>query len=152
MNVRSSTRATSLGSDSARKLPGRLAGFSRRNVPAATSSSHKPVVLLLRAVTPHDPVRLGQARDVGYPGVQLPVLDVRRGGGRSAKALRSLPASNRSLRRSRYALVVAMWQTAGRPILAGAYRPCGIAGSASPARDAPKNRPAPRAREEVSWS
>src|SRR5687768_2608146 len=41
MKVRSSTRATSRGSESARKLPGRLDGFNRRNVPPATSSSHK---------------------------------------------------------------------------------------------------------------
>jgi hypothetical protein len=36
MKVRSSTRATSLGSDSARKQLGRLAGFSRWKVPAST--------------------------------------------------------------------------------------------------------------------
>ena len=36
MKVRSSTRATSPGSESARKLLGRLAGLSRLRVPAAT--------------------------------------------------------------------------------------------------------------------
>src|SRR5262249_49897340 len=36
MKVRSSTRATSPGSDRARKLLGRLAGFRRRRVPEAT--------------------------------------------------------------------------------------------------------------------
>ena len=41
MKVRSSTRATSLGSDSARKLFGRLAGLSRFSVPAATISPHR---------------------------------------------------------------------------------------------------------------
>ncbi len=41
MKVRSSTRATSLGSLSARKLFGRLASFKRRKVPAATSSAHR---------------------------------------------------------------------------------------------------------------
>ena len=41
MKVRSSTRATSLGSLRARKLPGRSAGFSRIIVPAATSWSHR---------------------------------------------------------------------------------------------------------------
>ena len=40
MNVRSSTRATSLGSDRARKQPGRFSGFRRVNVPACTNSSH----------------------------------------------------------------------------------------------------------------
>ncbi len=40
MNVRSSTRATSDGSDQARKEFARLAGFSRRSVPARTISSH----------------------------------------------------------------------------------------------------------------
>ena len=39
MKVRSSTRATSLGSERARKLSGRLSGERRVNVPAATSSS-----------------------------------------------------------------------------------------------------------------
>jgi hypothetical protein len=38
MNVRSSTRATSLGSDRARKLFGRRCSFNRMNVPASTSS------------------------------------------------------------------------------------------------------------------
>ena len=41
MKVRSSTRATSVGSDQARKEPGRLAGFSGRRVPAATISAHR---------------------------------------------------------------------------------------------------------------
>ena len=37
MKVRSSTRATSVGSDQAKKLLGRLAGFSRLKTPASTS-------------------------------------------------------------------------------------------------------------------
>jgi hypothetical protein len=41
MKVRSSTRATSLGSLSARKLFGRLAGFSFLKVPASTSCWHR---------------------------------------------------------------------------------------------------------------
>ncbi|MNT34681.1 hypothetical protein D3C72_1706750 [compost metagenome] len=41
MKVRSSTRATSEGSDSARKEFLRLAGFSRFIVPAATICSHR---------------------------------------------------------------------------------------------------------------
>jgi hypothetical protein len=41
MNVRSSTRATSEGSERARKLPGRFTGSSAMNVPAATISSHR---------------------------------------------------------------------------------------------------------------
>ena len=40
MNVRSSTRATSLGSERARKLFGRSSSFSLMNVPASTSSAH----------------------------------------------------------------------------------------------------------------
>jgi hypothetical protein len=40
MKVRSSTRATSLGSERARKLFGRLASFNRMNVPDCTSRSH----------------------------------------------------------------------------------------------------------------
>ena len=41
MKVRSSTRATSLGSDRARKLFGRLAGLSLFSVPARTISSQR---------------------------------------------------------------------------------------------------------------
>ena len=41
MKVRSSTRATSDGSDQARKEPGRLAGFSFLKVPASTSCWHR---------------------------------------------------------------------------------------------------------------
>jgi hypothetical protein len=40
MNVRSSTRATSDGSERARKLPGRLAGSSGMSVPDCTRPSH----------------------------------------------------------------------------------------------------------------
>jgi len=40
MKVRSSTRATSPGSERARKLPGRRAGSSRVKVPDATSPAH----------------------------------------------------------------------------------------------------------------
>src|SRR5260370_28439908 len=42
MKVRSSTRATSLGSEQARKLLGRLSGLSRMKVPDATICSHTP--------------------------------------------------------------------------------------------------------------
>src|SRR3954467_2152004 len=41
MKVRSSTRATSLGSDQARYEPGRLTGSSLRKVPASTSCWHR---------------------------------------------------------------------------------------------------------------
>ncbi len=41
MKVRSSTRATSLGSERARKLLGRFSGLSRMKVPDATICSHK---------------------------------------------------------------------------------------------------------------
>src|SRR5690606_24550409 len=41
MKVRSSTRATSSGSDHANQELGRLAGFRRRNVPAASSRVHR---------------------------------------------------------------------------------------------------------------
>jgi hypothetical protein len=40
MNVRSSTRATSLGSLRARKLRGRFSGFKRMKAPDSTSCSH----------------------------------------------------------------------------------------------------------------
>jgi hypothetical protein len=40
MKVRSSIRATSVGSERARKLPGRSSGFSRIKVPLRTISSH----------------------------------------------------------------------------------------------------------------
>ena len=42
MKVRSSTRATSLGCERARKECGRLAGLRRTKVPERTSSSHNP--------------------------------------------------------------------------------------------------------------
>ena len=41
IKVRSSTRATSLGSDRARKLLGRFSGLSLVKVPASTNSLHK---------------------------------------------------------------------------------------------------------------
>src|SRR5580692_2954534 len=41
INVRSSTRATSLGTERAQKQPGHSLGFSRVNVPAATSRSQR---------------------------------------------------------------------------------------------------------------
>src|SRR6266568_2850605 len=41
MKVRSSTRATWLGSERARKLLGRFSGLSRRKVPEATICSHR---------------------------------------------------------------------------------------------------------------
>src|SRR5438132_12903325 len=41
MKVRSSTRATSLGSERARKLLGRFSGLSRMKVPDATICSHR---------------------------------------------------------------------------------------------------------------
>ena len=63
MKVRSSTRATSPGSDSARNEFGRLTGSSRRSVPAATISIAQPVVFLLRAVAPVDAIGPGQRRD-----------------------------------------------------------------------------------------
>ena len=41
MNVRSSTRATSLGCDLARKQPGRFCGLSRVSVPLRSMRSHR---------------------------------------------------------------------------------------------------------------
>ena len=63
MNVRSSTRATSEGSDSARKLFGRFAGFSRFSVPVVDHLVAEPVVLFRAAVAPDDPIGLRQRGD-----------------------------------------------------------------------------------------
>jgi len=60
MNVRSSTRATSCGSERARYEFGRFSGFSRRSVPVATICSHK------RSYSAREPshqmIRFGSAR------------------------------------------------------------------------------------------
>ena len=83
MKVRSSTRATSLGSERARKLFGRFAGLSRVSVPARDQLRAQAVVLLLAAVAPDDPVGLGQRRHVAHPRERLLVMDViGRGDGR----------------------------------------------------------------------
>ena len=58
--MRSSTRATSLGSLWAQYEPGRLAGSSSVNVPASTSCLQSSVVLLVGSVEPVDVVRLAQ--------------------------------------------------------------------------------------------
>ena len=72
MKVRSSTRATSLGSERARKRVRALGrGSSRMNVPPSTSCVGQPVPLLLRAVAPLDPVGLGQLGDLLHPLQQL---------------------------------------------------------------------------------
>ena len=71
MNVRSSTRATSPGSERAEKLFGRISGLSRVKVPALDQQAGQPLPLLLRAVTPDDSVRLGQLGDLADPLGQL---------------------------------------------------------------------------------
>ena len=67
MNVRSSTRATSLGSDAHQNEFGFFAGSSRRNVPASTSRSVIRRPLLGRAVAPLDPVGRRQLGDLADP-------------------------------------------------------------------------------------
>lgn len=64
MKVRSSTRATSLGSERARKLFGRSLGLRRIKVPASTSRSHRA---LYSASEPAQNVDcLGFARRYGF--------------------------------------------------------------------------------------
>ena len=86
MNVRSSTRATSPGSDSARYEFGRLASDSRSKVPSIDERLRKTVVLLRRPVAPVDLVGLGQRGDLLDPRQQA---SVRRGGhgGKGANGL-----------------------------------------------------------------
>ena len=67
MNVRSSTRATSDGSERARKLPGRRCSSSRCSVPSATIASHKRSIFGIAAVAPNDQRRLSQIRDPPHP-------------------------------------------------------------------------------------
>ena len=73
--MRSSTRATSEGSDHARYELGRSFSFSLRNVPAATSSRAQAVVLGVGAVAPVDAVGLGEGRDFFDPLLQLGVAN-----------------------------------------------------------------------------
>ena len=60
MKVRSSTRATSEGSERARKLPGRLSAVERQQRAVADQLRAQPAVLLLGAVAPDDALRAGQ--------------------------------------------------------------------------------------------
>ena len=60
MNVRSSTRATSDGSDAAQKLLGRFAGLSRFIVPLATISSQRR--MYSSSLPSHQTIRSGLAR------------------------------------------------------------------------------------------
>ena len=60
MNVRSSTRATSSGSEHAAKLLGRLSGLMLAESAALDQQSGQALPLCLRSVAPLDPVRLRQ--------------------------------------------------------------------------------------------
>ena len=90
MKVRSSTRATSLGSEAAWKLFGFLSGLSRVKVPASTSRGRQLVPLLVGPVDPVDRVRGGERGDLVDPGLQAcvtracRVLRLRGHGGPSA--------------------------------------------------------------------
>ena len=74
MKVRSSTRATSLGSECAQYEPGRFAGSSSVNVPASTSCLHEELVLVVGPVEPVDVVRLAELDHLVDPGEQSGVL------------------------------------------------------------------------------
>ena len=76
MNVRSSTRATSLGSERARKLLGRFSWFSRMNVPACDHLLAQAVVLLVGAVAPVDVSRSAELDHLPDPLPQTVVPDV----------------------------------------------------------------------------
>ena len=76
--MRSSTRATSLGSERARKLFGRSVSFSRVNVPAVDHLLAQPVELLVRSVTPVHVGRSAQLGHLCHPLRQTLVLDVLR--------------------------------------------------------------------------
>ena len=75
MYVRSSTRATSPGSERPRKQPGRSVVVQPDERAGVDHLVAEPVVLLLRAVAPVDLVRLAQRRDVLDPQRQLPVRE-----------------------------------------------------------------------------
>ena len=67
MKVRSSTRATSLGSERARKLLGRFSGSSAREGARLDQLAAERLVLLVGAVAPVDVVGLSQRRDLVDP-------------------------------------------------------------------------------------
>ena len=67
MNVRSSTRATSLGSDRARKLSGRLSGIEPDERAGVDQLLAELVVLLLRPVAPVHPGRLAELDGFRHP-------------------------------------------------------------------------------------
>jgi hypothetical protein len=74
MKVRSSTRATSLGWERARKLLGRFSGFSRTKVPALDHLGAESVVLLLRTVAPVDTIGLAELGQLRHPVQEMTVL------------------------------------------------------------------------------
>ena len=93
--MRSSTRATSIGSDAQWNELGFFSGSSRVNVPVSTSSSVSVRPFLVRAGAPVHPVGLGELGDLFDPGQQAGMGRRRIGlvgvsGGCGARPLRSL--------------------------------------------------------------
>ena len=72
MKVRSSTRATSSGSEAAQKEFGFAVEPDERA--RLDEAGRHPVPLLLGPVAPHDPLRRGQLRHLAHPGQQARVL------------------------------------------------------------------------------
>ena len=73
MKVRSSTRATSAGSERTRKLLGRFAGSSGIAVPVRTSSRSSLPVFLGRAIAPVNPIGFADLGDFFDPASSLGV-------------------------------------------------------------------------------
>ena len=71
MNVRSSTRATSPGSEAHQKLFGRSSRVQPGEGPVLDEQAGQPVPFVVRAVTPDDLIGLGQLRDLADPLGQL---------------------------------------------------------------------------------
>ncbi len=71
MKVRSSTRATSLGSEARVEGVRALLGVQPHERAAVDQLGGQPVPFLLRAVAPHDGVGLGQFGDLADPFSQL---------------------------------------------------------------------------------
>ena len=71
MNVRSSTRATSPGSEAAPEAVRPLGRIEPVEGPVLDQQARQPVPLGLRAVAPLDLIRLGQVRDLADPLGQL---------------------------------------------------------------------------------
>ena len=67
MKVRSSTRATSLGSVRAQNEFGFLAASSRVSAPGLDELARQPIPLVVRSVAPHHPIGLGELGDLGDP-------------------------------------------------------------------------------------